>query len=187
MLQVLKTYYYAGIGSRETPPEVRNTMMKISNAFSRLHMILRSGGADGADTAFECGCVNDSKEIWLPWKGFNKNPSRFYLPEDLNNPHLIEIAKVAREYHPRWNALSMGGKRMMMRNVIQVLGYQMDSPVEFVACWTKDGGPTGGTGQAIRIACDRGIRVYNIFHAKELEELRECYKYLREKMRVERI
>jgi len=174
---------YAGIGSRETPTEVQETMNSIARAFCGLRYKLRSGGADGADKAFEGGIFHErDKEIWLPWKGFNESESRYFIPNELSpqNPKHSQwfvIGSVARKYHPAWDRLSQGGKRMMTRNVCQVLGYDLKSPVEFVVCWTKDGGPTGGTGQAIRIAEDRGIPVFNLFYEDHLSGLRNFYRH----------
>lgn len=54
------------------------------------------------------------------------------------------------------------GWMFMSRNVYQVLGPNLDDPVEFIICWTKDGKASGGTGQAIRIANDYGVPVFNL-------------------------
>lgn len=63
---------YAGIGSRETPPEVIDVMKDFAYAVAH-EAILRSGGAPGADTAFEYGAkfAGGQREIYLPWSGFN--------------------------------------------------------------------------------------------------------------------
>lgn len=52
--------FYTGIGSRETPQEIQNLMFKIAQKLDSKY-ILRSGGADGADLAFEKG--SSKKEI----------------------------------------------------------------------------------------------------------------------------
>src|SRR3546814_20907740 len=44
----------------------------------------------------------------------------------------------------------------------QVLGPELDKPARFVMPWTVDGGATGGTGQAIRIANSLNIPVLNL-------------------------
>lgn len=56
--------YYAGVGSRETPQDILNTMYKIGKYLASKGYTLRSGGAIGADTAFENGCdsVKGEKE-----------------------------------------------------------------------------------------------------------------------------
>jgi len=51
----------------------------------------------------------------------------------------------------------------MARNFRQVIGRDNESNSEFVICWTKEGKPVGGTGQALRIASDHNIPIYNMF------------------------
>ena len=54
---------YTGIGSRETPGLILALMGRISARMDRLGFTLRSGGADGADAAFE---ANSSSMIrWV--------------------------------------------------------------------------------------------------------------------------
>lgn len=60
---------YAGIGSRRTPPEVLGRMRRVAERLDARGYTLRSGGADGADSAFADGATD--KEIFLPWRGFN--------------------------------------------------------------------------------------------------------------------
>lgn len=83
--------YYTGIGSRSTPKDILNIMVKLSAKLNKEGYILRSGGADGADLAFEQASTN--KEIYLPWKGFNNNPSHLYEQS-------AEAFIVAKEFHP---------------------------------------------------------------------------------------
>ena len=51
-----KRHYYAGIGSRNTPKEVLDVFESIGKYLALQGFVLRSGGADGADRAFERGC-----------------------------------------------------------------------------------------------------------------------------------
>lgn len=60
----------------------------------------------------------------------------------------------------------------MRRNGCQVLGLELDKPSNMVICYTPDGLPSGGTGQAIRIAESYRIPVINLFHTK-IEVLKE--------------
>lgn len=48
-----KNMTYAGVGSRETPPEILAEMTKIANELAAKKYKLQSGGAIGADMAFE--------------------------------------------------------------------------------------------------------------------------------------
>lgn len=157
-------FYYAGIGSRavEKMPVVKFDINLISNHLSGKGFILRSGGADGADKAFEDYAA--FKQIFLPWKGFNGSASQFFNPPQ-------EAFSIAENYHPGWKHLKPSVRKLMARNVQQILGPELNSPSQFVVCWTPDGADgtkiktskeTGGTGQAIRIAADYGIPVYNL-------------------------
>lgn len=166
--------WYAGVGSRETPPVVAAMMKEQAAKLESLGYVLRSGGADGADLAFESGCTR--KEIFLPWEGFNGNPSPLsYIPD--------WCYQIASLYHPGWRHLKQGAQSLMARNVQQVLGQnEYSENSRFVLCWTPDGvettttNLTGGTGQAIRIAVSYGIPVINMKNADWLHKLREIIK-----------
>lgn len=148
--------YYAGIGSRETPQEVLDSFMRIARYLANEGYTLRSGGAEGADLAFEKGCdmSNGYKEIYLPWKGFNGSKSNIVVSEG-------KAFEIAAKYHPYWHNLKDGAKKLQARNSHQVLGKDLNTPSSFIICWTKGGKDVGGTAQAIRIARDNGIRVFN--------------------------
>jgi hypothetical protein len=127
--------------------------------------MLRSGGADGADAAFEQGAMNSGglMEIFLPWEGFNHNPSTLFPPT-------ADAYKLAATIHPNWARLSRPAKLLVARNMHQVLGLTLTSPVDFVVCYTSDGCEshetythrTGGTGSAIKLASLNNIPVFNI-------------------------
>jgi len=154
--------YYAGIGSRETPQDVCRKMFAAGRAMAELGFILRSGGAARADESFESGVdewakshnTTPPKEIYLPFKAFRHNPSPLYGSDR-------EARMLAKNYHPRWDILSCTGRDFHARNVYQVLGRDLQTPSAFVLCWTPGGKVTGGTGQALRIAQDRGIPILN--------------------------
>lgn len=141
---------YAGIGSRETPEHILNQMHAIAVELQARGFTLRSGGAAGADTAFERG-AGIRKEIYRP---------EHVTPEAL---------ALAEKHHPAWHRCSDHAKLLLARNGFQVLGPDLRSPSLFVVCWTKDGKASGGTGQAIRIAEHHGIPVFNL-KAKEAQD-----------------
>ena len=153
---------YAGIGSRETPDDIMQVMIYLGTRLGKLGYTLRSGGADGADSAFEEGAIGagGNAEIYLPWKGFNSNSSPLY---DISP----EALKIAEQFHPAWGRLNQAAKKLMARNCHQVLGNALNDPVDFVIAWTKDGKASGGTGQAIRIANHYNIPVYNLYNGKD--------------------
>lgn len=162
---------YAGIGSRKTPPAVLHRMTKVARRLEEMGYTLRSGGAVGADTAFELGAMN--KEIYLPWAGFNGNPSVLSYVS-------IEARAVASCVHPAMDRLSDPVKLLMGRNAYQVLGHDLQTPSDFVLCWTPDGAEseaarshkTGGTGLAIALASRWKIPVFNMARADALDRLK---------------
>lgn len=160
--------YYAGIGSRETPEEVCERMTLLARILEKKRYILRSGGADGADLAFEKGVDKEEyKEIFLPWKNFNGNKSFLLATKDS-----FEMASKIVTY---WNNLSDGAKALKARNCHQILGIDLNTPVDFVVCWTKDGKDSGGTGMACRLARLYRIPVFNMHNPEEIEELKKRF------------
>ena len=157
--------YYAGIGSRETPIHVLNTMTKLGKFMAELDFVLRSGAAPGADSAFEDGCDLGSgkKEIFLPWAGFQNHSSTFI---GVTN----EARSLAATIHPRFHSLITNKQNLIARNMHQILGADLQTPVSFVLCWTPDGcenhheysQKTGGTGSAIACASKHDIPVFNL-------------------------
>lgn len=147
--------YYAGIGSRETPADILKFMEQLATKLSGLKYCLRSGGAEGADQAFEAGARE--KQIFLPWNGFcNKfADGKNYIVPALNLDYV-------NKYHPAAERLKPGAQKLMSRNTYQVLGPNLDDPVDFVLCWTKDGKYVGGTAQAMRIADDWNVPIFNL-------------------------
>lgn len=162
---------YTGIGSRETPPDILILMQRLAFALSNDNWILRSGGADGADNAFESKATK--KRIYLPWNGFN---GRYEDNESYVVPPYNE--EYVNDYHPDAFCLSQAGKRLMSRNTYQVLGDSLDAPSDFVVCWTVNGKIKGGTSQALRIAKDFKIPIYNLFYSASLNNLLSDFKII---------
>ena len=177
-----KSLRYAGVGSRSTPDHVLQVMRKVAHRLSELGYTLLSGGAAGADSAFEEGCrlqgcrqsacASEAEkqgcfgkmEIYLPWPGFRH---RVTLPS-------AEAFRVAEAVHPAWTRLNDTTQALMARNSHQILGGDLRSPVDFVVCWTPDGceseaarsRTTGGTGQAIALADRWGVPAVNLAGGK---------------------
>jgi hypothetical protein len=158
--------YYTGIGSRETPQVILDQMVQLARHYAKKGYILRSGGADGSDFAFAQGCdlEGGQKEIYLPWRGFNKNDSPLHNVTQ-------EMLDLAESIHPAWTACSQGAKKLHARNTCQVLGEDLKTPSKFLVCWTPDGKERGGTRTAIVLAKQNNIPVYNIFEKIDEETL----------------
>ncbi len=158
--------FYSGVGSRETPPEILEAMIDIATKLAYKDYCLRSGGADGADSAFEKGCdfAEGKKEIYLPWRGFNNNQSILYNTN-------TQAYDLAASIHPSWMFLSHGAKKLHARNICQVLGKDLNAPSEFIICWTKNGNKVGGTRTAIILAEQNKIPVYNLAISADYDKI----------------
>ncbi len=152
---------YAGIGSRETPDPILKQMVSLGK-FMSSDWILRSGGARGADSAFEIGCTlgGGEKEIILPWRGFNGNGSQLILPEF--GAIFDRACAIAEIMHPAWRNLRSSWQRLHARNVLQIMGTDLESPVDLVICWTHKGRTLGDTATGIRLAESLHIPVLNM-------------------------
>jgi hypothetical protein len=167
--------YYAGIGSRETPEALRPTIERIVKFLHQEGYTLRSGGARGADEMFETGLRNlfydeeqwgvwtQYKEIYVPWYCFQSSTSPLCRVSD-------EAIELSLQYHPNPTALKDSVRKIMGRNAYQVLGQDLKTKSDFIVCWTQDGGASGGTGQAMRIAAAYGIKVFNLKNRTDFEQ-----------------
>jgi hypothetical protein len=156
---------YAGIGSRETPEDVCLIMKNLATKLEAFGYTLRSGGAEKADQAFASGVTKKSNmQIFLPWRGHNAIDSIYTEPSE-------EAMELAEAYHPAWNKMGERGKLLQGRNSHIILGENLDDPVDFVICWTQNGGVMGGTGQGMRIANSKKIPIYNLRNEADIQKL----------------
>ncbi len=164
---------YTGIGARKAPPEILQLMTDLAASLKRQGWTLRSGAADGADTAFEDG-AGELKEIYLPWKGFNGSNSPLHAVSN-------EALSMAESVHGAWDYLKPGGKKLHGRNCYQLLGSDLSLPSRFVICWTPDGATkesdcsrvTGGTGTAIKLASRNTIPVFNLKNPEHVKRIKK--------------
>jgi hypothetical protein len=152
--------FYTGVGSRKTPKVILDRMQQIAFKLRHLGYTLRSGGAQGADSAFELGAGLEKK---------------IFYAKDATNAAM----EIARKHHPAWERCSHYAKRLHARNAFQVLGLDLRTPSKFLVCWTPDACTgswvrsikTGGTGTAISIAEDYGVEVFNLANEEHLRRL----------------
>jgi hypothetical protein len=165
---------YAGIGSRTTPQDVLDLMARKATTLDTWEWTLRSGGAPGADETFEANATRP--EIYLPWGSFTNRPRTLDKPS-------MRAMEIASKFHPQWHAMTRGQQKLHARNVHQILGADCMSPCSMVICWTPDGSTgittarTGGTGQALRIAYDRKIPIFNLQRPDHREAWEEATKF----------
>jgi len=142
--EIMSNYIYAGIGARRTPPEAIPDLYRVASALAYRYT-LRSGGATGADAAFEKGCdsVNGEKRIIKSYEASN------------------EAIEMARTLHPAWEYCTDSARKLLGRNCQIILGLRLDEPVDFVLCWMEPGITSGGTLLAVNCARKHNIPVFN--------------------------
>jgi hypothetical protein len=153
--------FYTGVGSRKAPADILVMMTAIARKLEELGYTLRSGAAEGSDKAFEAGAGR--KCIYLA-------------------KHSTPTAEgIASGYHPAWEKCSIFARKLHGRNALQILGDDLNTPSQFVICWTPDGCTdhthrtirTGGTGTAISIAAAHNIPIYNLARKDHFERLQK--------------
>ena len=146
---------YAGVGARTTPEPILNQMNWIAIKLQEAGWWLRSGGAKGADKAFENG------------SGYRR--TIFRPSQSAAHP---EWAEHASRYHPAWHRCDDYAKALHARNSPIIAGADLNDTVRMVVCWTADGKASGGTGQALRIANAYGIPVFNLHDETAFDRLK---------------
>ncbi len=146
------TMTYAGIGSRQTPPQVLAEMTELAKELEAKGYTLNTGVTfggkeEGADKAFSDGATK--KNLFSP----EKQGSR------------VREQTIAKEMHPNPDALKEGGVKLMARNTNQIFGDNLNTPVDFVVFYANETAgirPEGGTGQAVEMARLKGIPTINL-------------------------
>lgn len=168
------TKYYTGVGSRETPKEILGLMREYSKVMALLGWSFRSGGANGADSAFSDGWWDardidkeiQEGEIYLPWDGFND-----FMPSDpccilVTDKRIIQKAQeILKTIHPAYDKLTRGPLALHTRNVYRVLGKDLQTPSKGLVGYAKldkHGVDRQGPGTAIKIAEKYGVKTRNL-------------------------
>lgn len=179
--------FYTGVGSRNTPDPILELIEEVALALADKGWTLRSGGAEGADTAFEKGaskgCKDTLAEIYLPWpyfndRGWNTNFRAEYVqPLDLGG-YWMDARVIAEEVHPAWGNCKTGAKALHTRNVFQVLGKDLNSPSKFLICYAEPNGETvkGGTATAYTLAKSKGVECFNLYFEENVSRLKGFLK-----------
>ena len=171
---------YAGVGSRATPAEVLAGMSDVAQVLGDAGFALSTGGADGADRAFEAGALRTDAPVTVhtPWPGYNgyrsgRDPESdidVIYPRAGDTVRGTSFLHLARKHHPAWDRCRRGARALFLRNVSILAGALDDEgtvlPVSAVIAWTPNGRAhgreAGGTGHTLRVAADLGIPVVNL-------------------------
>jgi len=157
--------YYTGVGSRNTPKGYQELMAQLAQFFYKQGYILRTGNAKGADRAF-ASAIENNKTI--------------YTTKDSNEKCLA----IAERIHPNWSALKDEWKKLHARNVKQVLGDDLNTPSDFLICWTDKGEKKGGTRTAIILAEENNIPVFNLAKKEDIALLQELIDGLKNEKNI---
>ena len=173
-------FAYAGIGSRRTPDAVLVAMADLAESLGQAGCILSTGGADGADRAFETGALRTDAPVTVhaPWSGYSGyRPGRepetdidVRVPRPADTLRDEPYADIARRHHPAWERCGRGARALFVRNVAILagaLGADGEAlPVLAAVAYTPNGLATGrdagGTGHTLRIAAELGIPAVNV-------------------------
>lgn len=178
--------FYTGVGSRKTPYEILDFMVKCGTRLAELGYIGRSGGADGADSAFWegfelCSKLDKKFEVYLPWNNFNGfNDSQKHIIDSSKTRNFSEAIEIMKTVHPAPDKLGRGATNLHARNVYQVLGYQLDKPSNVCILFSKPNkdntAVSGGTNTAYQLAKKYKIPTYNLYNDSELEHVKNRLK-----------
>lgn len=181
----------ACIGSRELEKDVKfkadiDFMYKVYYRFAELGITMTSGlceqGPDGIAQKAYAQAIKDGKttidkmEVYIGDE-IDRRRSTLPLKEHaiVRNPLLIDrTLALAASVHPAWHRCNDWARRMHSRNCHQIFGYDLQSPVDAVVCWTPYGHDTGGTRTAIMLAKRAGIPVFNLGEVRNREHLLNC-------------
>lgn len=124
--------YYTGIGSRDISPDTYQLLVDIGERMAEKGYVLRSGGAQGADQAFQEGACKvdpDKTEIWLPDSTFeNKRlqDAKFlgsnYTVPDNSTREAAEEWLIDSGVVKNIRSKNLKSRKLLCRNVYQVVG-----------------------------------------------------------------
>lgn len=95
-----------------------------------------------------------------------------------NKDLIAETERIASEVHPAWDKCNEWARGMHSRNCHQILGYDLQSPVDAVICWTPDGKIVGGTATALKLSMKAGIPIFNLGIKDKESVLQSIKKFL---------
>ena len=103
---------------------------------------------------------------------------RRHLATVRNKDLISETERIASEVHPAWDRCNEWARGMHSRNCHQILGYDLQSPVDAMICWTPDGAVVGGTATALKLSMKAGIPVFNLGVSDKKSVLNDIKNFL---------
>lgn len=126
---------YVGIGSKNAPPSVIETMRKLGSRFAERGFMLRTLGQTPVDLAFIDGCKskNGAIETWVPWLGSTSIPGSNPI-KPTSEAHQF----CAKEIHG-FRQMQPQSKELQARIANLIYGADLKSEASFIVCWSVDG------------------------------------------------
>jgi len=157
--------FIACVGARSTPPEILRWMEKMGAELVRRGFSIISGNASGADQAWVRGGndVDPAKvKLCLPWRSFEAqaiHPGNVVaVLDELQSSEKVSYFHLAAKYHPAWDQLMLGARKLHARNAMIV------EPAQELVGYVDHSRPGGGgAGMAFRLADGHfGIRSWDV-------------------------
>ncbi|AFQ22269.1 DprA-like DNA recombination-mediator protein [Pectobacterium phage My1] len=156
-----------------------------------LGLTLLSGRAEGPDWAFQRGAeyaMTESggivrQQIYLPKDSFNRKFGNIGARNPQHWSNYSDAEDIMETLHPKGQYLTGFSRQAHTRNVYQILGDDLATPVSFVICYAKPLGKvrvSGGTATAVALAHRLGIPVYNLYDEKNIEAVYDLIKELKD-------
>jgi ribA/ribD-fused uncharacterized protein len=168
--------WYAGVGTRglsRHEPLYRLATMTATR-LERLGVGLRSGAADGADSAFQDGVSSPlSMQICRPENEADRQmPAGYYV---ITGSKAREAERMALRLHPAPDVLRRDdqtwARQLHTRNMFQVDGPNLDQPARFLLAIARtvdaEGVPEGGTRTAWLRAQEENIPHFNLANERD--------------------
>lgn len=164
--------YYTGIGSRDTPLDVRRLMTEIAMHMQGWGYTVRTGVASAADRAFETG-AGSMKEVYVPWDGWNEQrgissvtPASLTLARQVWEHRrktawdglILETAHVAE----KWEEIHPATQMLLAKTMCMILGRNLDRPSDTLICWSPSCRVIGISAHPIVLATISNIPVFNL-------------------------
>jgi predicted NAD-dependent protein-ADP-ribosyltransferase YbiA (DUF1768 family) len=167
---------YGAVGSRSLPRNHPLARLAEGTAarLERLGYVQYSGGADGADRAFERGVSKSTNKIvFRPEYDRDKQLPAGYMVID--GPKAREARSIAMAVTSDFTKLDQWGQDLHTRNAFQVLGPDLKRPVEFLLAIPKAEPPerVRGTRATMAMAAANGIEVIDLTNRDQRREFLE--------------
>ena len=195
----MKQLRIALIGSRELDKKIENhkyinQCYRVAYRLAELNVIFTSGLCkEGMDAyaqrayskALEEGKVTDKHfEVYVSNQAeIQKSPlPNAHLARVMNMAKIDKITELAESVVGHWHNCGPYARGMHQRNVHQILGYELNDPVDAVICWTPNGNVVGGTATALKLAMKAGIPIFNLGRPDNKAVLQEIADFLKGKV-----